>query len=102
MKKIYERKVVRGLEYLIYQIFYKEILIGILEVNESGQYRYTPDLEAVAGIKNEVPLIREMLEKSDWREPIPFFKERIENASRFNLEVIRYHTDLFKMVRISE
>ena len=90
------------MDYLIYQIFYKEILIGILEVNEQGQYKYTPEVEAVESLKNEVPLIREMTEKSDWREPIPFFKERIDNASRFNLEIIRYHTDLFKMVRISE
>lgn len=85
-----------------YQIFYKETLIGVLEINEEGQYRYTPDVEAVETLKNEVPLTREMLEKSDWREPIPFFKERIENGSRFNLDVIRYHTDLFKMVKVSE
>jgi hypothetical protein len=87
---------------LKYQIFYKETLIGVLEINEEGQYRYTPDVEAVETLKNEVPLTREMLEKSDWREPIPFFKERIENGSRFNLDVIRYHTDLFKMVKVSE
>lgn len=87
---------------LKYQIFYKETLIGVLEINEKGQYRYTPDVEAVESLKNEVPLTREMIEKSDWREPIPFFKERIENGSRFNLDVIRYHTDLFKMVKVSE
>ena len=85
-----------------YQIFYKEIEIGLLEVNETGQHRYTANSEAVQKIKEEVPLIPEMLNGTDWREPIPFFEERILNASRFDLAVIQYHTDLFKMVQLKQ
>lgn len=85
-----------------YQVFYKEKQIGLLEVNEQGQHRYTANSEAVDSIKNEVPLIPEMLNGTDWVDPIPFFKERLDNGSRFDLTVIQYHTDLFKMVQKSE
>ena len=84
---------------LKYQVFYKEIEIGLLEVNENGQYRYTANSEAVESIKNEVPLIPEMLEGTEWVDPIPFFKERIDNGGRFDLTVIQYHTDFFRMVK---
>ena len=81
-----------------YIIFYKEIQIGILEINEKNQYKYTPDDKGIETIKNEVPLIHEITEVSDWREPIPFFKNRIDNAKRFNREKdITTHTDWFRM-----
>lgn len=81
-----------------YMILYKEIKIGVLEISEAGQYKYTPDENGVRAVKNEVSLPHDLLEKSDWREPIPFFKERIDNAKKFSLEEISYHTDFFKMV----
>ena len=90
------RKIVKFL------IYCKDIEIGLLEVNEKGQHKYTPNEEGVARVKDEIHLIHEMLKKSDWRNPIPFFEERIENASRFSLDVISYHTDSFKMVKVSE
>lgn len=92
-------KKTKGCFVLKYQVFYKEIEIGLLEVNENGQHRYTANSEAVESIKNEVPLIPEMLEGTEWVDPIPFFKERIDNGSRFDLTVIQYHTDLFRMVK---
>ncbi|MBR3888027.1 MAG: hypothetical protein IKJ32_02890 [Clostridia bacterium] len=82
-----------------YQVFYKEKQIGLLEVNEQGKHRYTVNSEAVQEVKNEVPLIPEMLESTDWVDPIPFFKERIDNGSRFDLTTIQYHTDFFRMVK---
>lgn len=85
-----------------YQVLYKEVEIGVLEINAVGQHKYTPNHEGVRQIENEVSLIREMQVASDWRDPIPFFSERIENAQRFNLRVISYQTDLFKMVKVDE
>ena len=82
-----------------YNVLYKDVEIGVLEINAVGQHKYTPNYEGVSQIKDEVSLIREMLVASDWRNPIPFFSERIENAQKFNLRVIRYQTDFFKMVR---
>ena len=83
----------------MYQVFYKDVEIGLLEVNEQGQHRYVVNSEAVNKIKDEVPLIPEMLNGTEWGEPIPFFKERLENGSRFDLTVIQYHTDFFRMVK---
>lgn len=83
-----------------FKVLYKEVEIGMLEINAVGQHKYTPNHEGVRQIENEVSLIREMLVASQWRDPIPFFSERIENAQKFNLRVIGYQTDLFKMVRI--
>lgn len=82
-----------------YSILYKSTKIGVLEINEKGQYKYTPDLTAVEKVKNDVSLIHDMLESSDWRDPIPFFKNRIENAKRFSDVEIGYHTDNFMMIK---
>ena len=85
-----------------YAIYCKEIQIGILEI-QNGLYRYTPDFENVDKVKNEIHLIYDMLHKSDWQKPIPFFEERICNASRFGREDdIWYHTDCFRMKIIKE
>lgn len=96
------KKYERGVLVLKYQIFYRELEIGLLEVNEQGQHRYTVNGEAVQTIQKEVPLIPEMLQSTEWRDPIPFFEERIENGGRFDLPVIQYHTDLFRMVKVIE
>lgn len=85
-----------------FKVLYKEVEIGVLEINADGQHKYTPNHEGVRQIENEVSLIREMLVASDWRNPIPFFEERIKNAQKFNLSVIRYQTDFFKMVRVDK
>lgn len=83
-----------------YTIFYKDTKIGVLEINTDGQHRYTPNDEGINAVKNEVALTHEMMEKTGWREPIPFFKNRIENATRFNREhEIDSHTDLFRMIK---
>ena len=82
-----------------YTILYKETKIGLLEINENGLYRYTPNEDGVNAIKEIVSLNHEFFEKSDWREPIAFFKERIDNASRFSKDEICYHTDFFKMLK---
>lgn len=85
-----------------YEIFYNDIKIGVLEINEKEQYKYTPVTEGVEKVKDDISLIHEMLEESEWREPIPFFKNRIENAKRFGKEKdISTHTDNFRMVRLN-
>ena len=83
-----------------YKIFYGPIEIGVLEINTDGKYRYTPNEKGLEEVKNQVSLNNELLKKSDWRDPIPFFKERLDNASGFQSDVIAYHTDLFRMVKM--
>ena len=83
-----------------YTVFYKDTKIGVLEINADGLHRYSPDFKGIDAIKDEVVLIHEMQEKTEWRTPISFFKNRIEKASRFNREHdIDSHTDLFRMVK---
>lgn len=84
-----------------YEILYKQTKIGVLEVNEQGQHKYTPDLNGIENVKNEVSLSHYMLEKTDWKAPIPFFKNRIENAKRFPKVKIGYHTDNFRMIKLN-
>ena len=85
---------------MVYEIFYREIKIGILEINLEGKHRYTPDFEGVKLVGDNAPLIREMKEVSGWINPIPFFQTRIDNAARFSQENdIYYHTDQFRMIK---
>lgn len=83
-----------------YEVFYEKIKIGVLEINTDGKYRYTPNMEGVEKVKNSVSLSYDLMEKSEWRDPIPFFKERLDNASGFQCDIIAYHTDRFSMRRI--
>lgn len=86
-----------------YNVLVGQIQIGVLEVRDDGMYKYTVVEEGVGLVKAKVSLISEMLISSDeWQEPIPFFKNRIENAARFEVkDEISYQTDPFKLVRIS-
>lgn len=86
---------------LKYVILCKNIKIGILEINDNGQHKYTPDTSGIDAIKNEVPLLNDLLHETDWRSPIPFFENRIEDAKRFSKEKdIQNHTDPFRMILI--
>ena len=81
-----------------YTVYYKETVIGILEINGEGKHKYTPDDDGIEAVKNETLLMHELLEKSDWRSPIPFFRTSIEDAKRFSQEKdIRSHTNHFRM-----
>lgn len=96
-----KRKVVK----MRYKVLYADTVIGILEISsETGQHKYTPDVAGVEKVKNRVSLTHEMLVGTEnWTDPIPFFKNRIENAKRFSHENdISTHTDMFRMVQEAE
>lgn len=81
-----------------YTILYRDIRIGVLEINENGQYKYTPNQKGIEKVKEEVSLTHEMLEETSWREAIPFFKNRLEDAKKFGeTKVVTTHRDFFKM-----
>ena len=83
-----------------YQVFYKEVEIGILEVNEEGKHRYTPNEAGLQTIQDEASLTHVLTTKTEWCEPIPFFKNRIDDASRFSMKEFGYHTDFFRMKEV--
>lgn len=86
-----------------YTVFYGKTQIGVLEINDKGQHRYTPDVIGTETVKTSISLFYELLEKSDWREPIPLFKNRIEDAKRFSQEdYISNQTDDFILVKVKE
>lgn len=67
-----------------YIVSYKGLEIGVLEVNEKGQHRYTPNIKNLKTVKKDVGIIYELFEPSGWRDPIPFFHNRIQDAKRFD------------------
>ena len=85
-----------------YEFYWKNVLLGHLYIRD-GQHRFAPIAEAVDQVRQGCPLPWEVERGYEWGKPIPFFKERIENATRFGMEkCIRYHTDLFTMLMVSE
>lgn len=83
-----------------YKVFYLETKIGVLEINEKNKYKYTPDVEGTQKVKKNIEIFYEMLVASDWRDPIPFFQNRINDAKRFSQEKdIKNQTDPFRMIR---
>lgn len=94
LKKIYDE--------VVYNILYKQTMIGVLEIREDGMHKYTPNITGIQDVKNEVSLIHEMLEGCDWRDPIPFFQNRIDRACIFSHEDdITTHTDHFRMLKVT-
>lgn len=83
-----------------YKVFYDTTEIGVLEINSKGKHRYTPNEAGLEEVKNKISLSNELQVESDWRDPIPFFKERLDNASGFQCDVIAYHTDLFRLLKM--
>lgn len=82
----------------VYNVFHGNVKIGRLEINEEGKHRYTPDENGVKSVADDVPLSHELLEASDWREPIPFFQVRLEDAERFGrTDKVTTHRDRIRL-----
>lgn len=85
-----------------YLIFYEDVQIGVLEINAAGQHKYTPNISETNKVKDKVSLYYELLTETGWREPIPIFKNKIDDAKKFAQESdIASHTDSFRMVQVS-
>ena len=84
-----------------YQIFYKNVFIGFLEINEDGKHKFIK-CDGIEKVKEEIKEFFELFEESsEWREPIPLFKNRLEDAKRFGVERnIVNQTDPFQLVQV--
>lgn len=83
-----------------YAVFYQDTKIGTLEINAEGKHKYTPDSEGTQLVKNSISIFYEMISGTDWRDPIPFFENRIKDSKRFgNEEIIARNTDFFKLIK---
>jgi len=84
-----------------YNLFWKDVWIGVLSVRD-GSHKYQAKEEAINSLKGTVPFDPILMESRDWGEPIPFFKSRLECAEKFpNLE-IGFHTDSYRLEKVSE
>lgn len=83
-----------------YKIFYENIQIGVLQINEKGQHKYLPDKKGTEKVMDNISIFHDLLIESDWRDPIPFFENRIRDAKKFSKEdYISNQTDPFKFVK---
>lgn len=73
-----------------YELYYKNTLIGILEINDTScSYKS----------KNKETGFLEFL-KEDMDYLHPFFSSRINNMSKFNMTQVQYPTDGYKLVKV--
>lgn len=82
-----------------YNVFWKNFLIGKLYQNEIGKYRFVENIqEKEKAISNG--MVNYFLPTStDKFVSIPFFEKRLKENYQ-NLDIIKYHTDNFKIQRI--
>lgn len=85
----------------MYEVFYKDILIGTLTINEAGLYCYLPDEAGVAKTKEETYLDTDLINgtNGEFVEPIPFLESRVKNMNKNGLSQINYGTDYFSVVK---
>lgn len=85
-----------------YEVYYNEVLIGILSINSEYRYCYEPDMGGVEKVRDTACLLRVMEIGTDgeFSDPIPFFQERIRYMKLWKLGVINYQTDKFVVARI--
>ena len=82
---------------MVYKVFYNDQLIGYLE-SESGKHRYSINKDMNAEMKASLSIFPELLENSDWRDPIPVLENRIRDARRFGItDNISQQTDSFRL-----
>lgn len=86
----------------IYNVFWKDIWIGVLSVKEDGLYKYQAKEEEINRLKDTVPFDPILMESKDWGEAIPFFKSRLECAEKFPDLEIGFPTDSYRLKKVSK
>ena len=87
-----------------YEVYYDDVTIGFLYVNEEYKYCYEPVLEGVEEVRERACLLRIMENgtNGEFTDPIPFFQERLRDMKLWKLGVINYQTDKFVIKRIDD
>lgn len=76
-----------------YNVYYKDVRIGRLYINEEGQYKYVTEAEGIEKIEKaeDIRIIADARNNRDWGAPIAFFDNRIENCKKFGeTEKVKY------------
>lgn len=84
-----------------YEFYYKDILLGHLDVNDDGQHCFTACPDGVAAVRDTVPLMP-LIEHGTggYVKPSPFFYTRIGHMKQWKLTELNYQTDWFLLRKI--
>ena len=80
-----------------YELYYNKTLLGILTVN-NDKYFY----EVSDEINQVLDQIFDFLKTNQCSDSFPFFEKRIEDMKKFNLTELKYQTDNYKLIKISD
>lgn len=69
-----------------YDVFYKDVKIGKLYINEKGEYKYKSIQEAIQEVEKTDKIFIDAKTDRDFGVPIAFFDSRIENCKKFGQE----------------
>lgn len=80
----------------IYNVYWEDILIGILAV-KGDKHKYMPNDEGIKKLEGKAPLVAQVTKAYEWGERIPFFASRILNCERFGTDDYTYQTDHYRL-----
>ena len=69
-----------------YDVYYKDIKIGRIYINEEGKYKYVTVKSAIDQIEKTDKIYIDAKTDRDFGEPIVFFDSRIANCKKFGQE----------------
>ena len=77
-----------------FQVYFKELLVGVLYINEQGEYRYVRNKKMLDTIEKTEPVAPQLFaEQPEFGPEIPYFKVRIEANARFDQLEAGFVTD---------
>ena len=77
-----------------FQVYYKELLVGVLYINEQGEYKYIRNKELLDIISKDEPVAPALFaEKPEFGAEIPYFKVRLEANEKFDQLEAGFVTD---------
>lgn len=84
-----------------YELYYRDILLGYLDVDDGGSHCYRACKDGVEAVRDRAPLPPVLEKGTDgYVAPMPFFYTRIGHMKQWNLNQINYQTDSFLLRRI--
>ena len=72
-----------------FQVYYDEFLVGVVYINEEGQYKYICNKKILEKIAKSTPVAPALYqEQVEFGPEIPYFKVRLEaNENNKNIEI---------------
>lgn len=81
-----------------YEVYWKDQCIGVLTV-DGAHHKYVPNVEIIEKLKGEAFIVAEAMNEHEGR-PIPFFKQMIDNCSRFEGREVAYHNNNYCLKKV--